>query len=414
MEKILKLLTVLSLTVSLPISVASCSNQINHSKYIIHKPKGLVPAISKLTPAKQLTLSDKQLKSYTIKALNTYFSDPKHQKLNPNQKLLVTDILQSAFNQQIIFKLNNQLFDDISFNLDLKNIDKFNAYKTYQNVFNTANVTGTYELNLKDTTKFDWINKSEPNLNFTLKAFNSIIDTTANVFIGTTNDFIFILNSDIYTGWADAAALLKGEEFLAKNNIKNTHIKITEPEWQEIAREARIPNSDPNYWAVMHVVNKQIVYTNMSSTSTVHDFHGFKDPSTKKYSQFMPQISYKDNWGEDTDVNLFINKNLLNKLNLLYSYSQGITIGNTSVNPNSYWNVDYITNYLKQYQLRKASDLEYNEIAKCLMDLISNHNSDVVKIISTINVESGYYGVWLSFDENDKFIAFQENQHIKI
>ncbi len=413
MKKLIKLLTSLTLVLSIPTNVVGClreksrsiipseSNLIPAESNLIPAESNLIPAadiFAPLTPSVKWTFSNDELQAYTIKVLNYYFSDPKHRILKSDKKILISDIVKSTFNQKLI-NTNNGLSDDISFNLDLKDIFKYIINKDN---FASANIVGEFDVNIKTPSEFNWKPGFKPYIKYFLIPFKPVISNnnnmTKNALLGHANvkssDFTLILNETSWILFSKQASLGTANEFLKRNKIQNSNIALTNAQWKKIFDDNKFINpimkGISDYWAIVHIVNNKVTYTNMRAYFISHWFPQYKDcPS-------MPQLAYKD---QNKNASIYTNQELLMKLNDLYNYDH------TS---NSNWNVKYISNYLEENSLAKNNNIDYATIAQCLMNLVAKNNLVLINYINTVQV-NGYEGILLNFDNNNKYLSSEIN-----
>ena len=376
MKKIIKTLFLISWVISWPLSVISCSSNI-HSKT--------------------------QLEHYTLNALNDYWTntDP---IFKPNASLSIQDFKSTSFKEHSIFK-NKKIYYDINFDINISNLTAFKYIDTPNKISSLgAESIGEFQINLKQPKSFNWLDTKKPMLVYNLKNFSHVINTTYNVFIGSTNDFTMVLNGSTFGDFYDYSFNYKkpkggGNEYLKLVDLTNSNIKLLDKDWYKIAMSIKLDtfSSSDSYYAAIHVVNKKVVYTNMKLESTYHDFSPYKN------SHYVPLIAFQD---PNNNKHLFLNKDILIKLNTLYhapSSKKGL----------NNWNLTYISNYLKEYEFKKASNINYWNIANCLLNFVQNKHKKLNKFLK-INQSQGYYGIWIQFNEHNNYLASEINANHQI
>jgi len=369
MKKIIKSILLISWISSFPLSVISCSSN---------------------------NLSKSQLENYTLNALNQYWTntDP---IFKPNSSLTIKNFKTVSFKEHQISK-NNKIYYDINFNIHISNLTAFKYINTAKKIsLSGADTTGEFQINLKQPKNFNWLDNKKPTLVYNLKNFNHVIDTTYNLFMGNTNDFIMVFDSSNYDDWYKATLNHETNKYLKAHNLNNLNISLKNNEWVHIAKSNKLDNfsSSNSYYAAIHVVNKQVIYSNMNSDSTYHEFPAYK------ISSYVPLISFQD--PNNNNKHLFLNKDILNKLNVLYHASlskQGL----------NNWNFSYINNYLKEYNFEKSKNTSYSDIAKCLINFIQSQQSNLNTFLN-INQTDRYHGIWIQFNSENDYLSSEINSN---
>ena len=228
-----------------------------------------------------------------------------------------------------------------------------------------------------------------------------------NLLVGNTNDFTMILNANSYDDWYKASLNGDANKYLQVYNLKNSNIILTNDEWVNIAESNKLENfsSSNSYYAAIHVVNKKVVYTNMNSESTYHDFPAYKN------SLFVIQNII----GTQNNFSLIFNNSQLNK------YIQNYLITN---NPKSnlYWKNNNPDNYtthddwfynteFEYYNKSKAFWISKNITQEMIMKVLSNYINNYInqQSISSKNSINFKNLVNNTTDNNNAIIIYSQN-----
>ena len=213
-----------------------------------------------------------------------------------------------------------------------------------------------------------------------------------NLLSGNTNDFTMILNGSTFGDWYDYSLNYHGNKFLKLVALTNSNIILSNNEWDNIATSIKLDtfNSSDSYYAAIHVVNKKVVYTNMNSYSTYHNFPAYKN------SHFVIEniIGTPNNFSlvfNNTQLKKYIHNYLIIKNSKQYTNPDD-QFYNTEFkyykNTKAFWisnNISeemimkafssYINNYINQKSISSKNSINFKNLVKNTTD---NNNAIII------------------------------------
>ena len=250
---------------------------------------------------------------------------------------------------------------------------------------NTYTGSMTYHTNKKEFSLNKWVNSKMPG------AYSSSLQWAATIIGkgGESSDFILCLSSDnwgtfnnIYQDPNSTIAQL----FDGVDLNKNKEQYFTKADFQSIENgQTHYATVDSNHFAVFHVVNRKVVWTNLDSNQAANSLELASDGALASLS-LLNQTN--------DQYHLFLSKDVLKQLDEIYQL-------NKNFQTNKYLQVKYLEDHWSNKNNNETEDIEQvgiqiasapdafkngnasiDDVVTCLLNLLKNDYSKLTEMLS--------------------------------